>query len=148
MPSVSVMKAWPPSPFDKCHIRVRHARRGVEALRSLDHGTLHGLILVAGEEIDLVVGKAREVVDLAILGKLLGALGKPLGIGRSPRHLHAGVRRLRGVLPHDDRPIGEKLSRRRLGAGERTAGDDARPDDVLRVGKLDLPCHVGAGGEA
>ena len=96
----------------------------------------------------LVVGKAREVVDLAILGKLFGALGKLFHIGHAPSDLHAGVRRLRGVLPHDDRPIGEKLVRRSLGTGEGATGDDARSDDVFGVSKLDLPCHVGAGGEA
>ena len=91
--------------------------------------------------------ETREVVDLAILGKLLGAVGKRLGIGHAPIHLHAGVRGLRGVLPQRSANTG-KAARRGLGAGEGTAGDDAGADDVLGVRQLDLPCHVGAGGEA
>ena len=44
-------------PLDQCHARLGHAGGGVEALGRLDHGPLNGLILIAGEEIDLVVGE-------------------------------------------------------------------------------------------
>src|SRR4030042_1924390 len=50
----------------------RHADLLVEALRRLHDRASHGLILVAGEEVDVVVAKAAERVDLAVLGKLLG----------------------------------------------------------------------------
>src|SRR6476646_8499947 len=44
--------------LDKRHVRLRHAGSGIEALVRLHYGAEHGLIVVAGEEIDLVIGKA------------------------------------------------------------------------------------------
>ena len=123
---------------------LRHAGGFIKALGGLDHGADHGLIFVAREEIDLVVGEAGEIVDLAVLGKLLGALGELAGVRRAPVVLHAGISGLRGVLPHHDGPIGEELAGGGLGTGEGPAGDDAGADDVLGVGDLDLPGHIGA----
>jgi len=133
------MKAWPPS-----FVAQLHAYLLVEALRRLHDRARHGLILVAGEEVDVVVAKAAKRVDLAVLGKLLGALGESLGVRRPRTGLHALVQRLLGVQQHRRRPEGNQPARLALGAGVRPARDDAGPYDVLGMRHLDLPRHIGA----
>ena len=120
----------------------RHARVLEELGGGRDHGARHGLILVAGEEVDVVVGKSCQWVDLAMRGELLGALGERLRVQRSRRGLHALVKRLLSVLQHRRRPEGNLPARLRLSAAVRAAGDNAGALDVFRVGDLNLPRHI------
>ena len=129
-------------------VRLRRADLLEKVPRRFHHPPLHGLILVAGEEIDVVARQLRREGRSAVPGKLFCAFCQDLRVGNAQGRLHTFMERLLRVLSHRHGPERNELARLGFGASERTAGDDAGADDLTRMSDFDLTCHVRSRGEA
>ena len=147
-PPCSVRKAWPPSFSMRVILPGSTPDFFVKVRRRLHHRSRDRLILVAGEEIDIVRGEACDGVDGARFGQLLRPLGRGGRVWLAPVGLHAAVKRLRGVLRHGGRPERKGQARTAFGAGIGAARDDAGADDVARMRHLDLHRHESARRQA